>query len=388
MGTLTDIAAQGRSSVAWRINSLGVLEQVASGVSRLTHTTNGVRRGYLSEEGFANLLPDPVALQDWTLTRMTVAPDQYGLAPDGSETADLLECNAAHADGSSIGQSVTVANATAHTFSFYVTAGDSSAALLRYGDGAGNRAGRYFDLDYGADGGAHAEGSGASLSAFGIEAGPFGSWRVTISFTTISTTCEVDLFVVDAVGARTCSVGASVIAWGGMLTATPYPVSYNAGTIAGDDLTMDISDIPSFPVAGATVYVEATLPYVSTWHNRYLFQMDDDDTIAESVGLLWGSSGVRFTIADGGAGIVDISGGSWTAGETKKMAVSWGPGFAALVVGGTVIGTATPATPAPAVVKLRVGRNQSVNRHLDGIVRELRVLNATLSTAAMQALTA
>ena len=110
-----------------------VLRTAASGVPRFDHNpVTGESLGLLIEEPRTNLLLQSQQLDaaEWVRTNMTVLAN-YGVAPDGSVSADLL-IGGTSLDAKSTYLSPTVSSGVSYTFSVYAKAAGTDYVILRY----------------------------------------------------------------------------------------------------------------------------------------------------------------------------------------------------------------------------------------------------------------
>ena len=216
-----------RSGSATRINSQGLIETVASGVSRLNYPMiDGVVKGcphHILEPSVTNQVPysEDINNSAWSKFNLNVSPNE-AISPDGSLNADKLTENTTTSQHR-ISDIVSLVSGQEHTISAFVKPNGSKWVRLRLenatvGSGQINV---WFDLENGIVG---TEGSGVGQ----IEKYPNGWYRCSATGTTNTTgnLCIVALADADASSSYTGNISRSAYVWGISVQNSSYLTSY------------------------------------------------------------------------------------------------------------------------------------------------------------------
>ena len=209
-----------RGSAATRINKDGLIETVASGVSRLNYplidgVVNGCPSHLLEPERLQKIqYSEDFSNAAWSKGNSTVTANQ-AISPDGSQTADLLQLTSA---GGNVYDGV--GGSGDYAFSVFAKYVDAQFIRLR---STGSYA--YFDIQNGS------VGSTINVSSTKIEDYGNGWYRCTVVGNNTNSLAQI--FVSDTDGSNTGT--GSVYLWGAQLEQGSYATSYipNYGTSAG-----------------------------------------------------------------------------------------------------------------------------------------------------------
>ena len=153
-----------RAGDAWRTNEQGLIQRVPWNL--LTYS-----------EQFNNAT--------WTKQNSTITVNTIN-SPNGTLTADKLVENISNINHNVLSQSITVTNNSNYSTSVYAKAGERNWFLIIYFDGTTIK-GRYFNLTNGTGG---QYWSGTTITNSITDVGN-GWYRITLSFTTTSTSCII-----------------------------------------------------------------------------------------------------------------------------------------------------------------------------------------------------
>ena len=216
-----------RSGSATRINSQGLIETVANGVSRLNYPMiDGVVKGcphHILEPIATNQVnySEDINNNAWTKVSLTVSPNE-AISPDGSLNADKLTENTTTSQHR-ISDIVSLVSGQEHTISAFVKPNGSKWVRLRLenatvGSGQINV---YFDIENGVVG---TEGAGVGK----IEKYPNGWYRCSATGTTNTTVnvCIVALADADGNSSYAGDASRSSYVWGVSVENSSYLTSY------------------------------------------------------------------------------------------------------------------------------------------------------------------
>ena len=224
-----------RSGSATRINSQGLIETVASGVSRLNYPMiDGVVKGcphHILEPQRTQLVQysEDFSNAYWGKSNITVTTNQT-ISPDGSQNADKFLENTSTASHLISKSGISITSGVSHTLSVFVKANGRNTFRL-FTDTGGNSFFAYFNLE------TKSIGSKQGLTASKIEEYPNDWYRCSISFTPTTTSIYVQfLLTLDNETTSYTGDGSSgMYLWGAQIEQGSYPTSYipNYGTSGG-----------------------------------------------------------------------------------------------------------------------------------------------------------
>lgn len=221
-----------RSSVATRINAQGLIENVASGQSRLDYPLiDGVQKGcphHILEPARTQKLQYSEDFSQSIWTKDNTNLSSGFISPDGTANAyKLTENTAQNSRHRLYSEASTVNNGATLSTSIFVKSAERSWILLREST---------TDYGYYFNNGIAGSKTGSPLS-YNIESFPNGWYRYTVTTVTPNTSGRLILSIVTEDGGdRYDGDGTSgVYIWGAMLEEGSYPTSYipNNGNAAG-----------------------------------------------------------------------------------------------------------------------------------------------------------
>ncbi len=227
-----------RSGSATRINSQGLIETVASGVSRLNYPMiDGVVKGcphHILEPQRLQLIQYSEAFDDvdWIKSRITVSANNI-ISPDGTLNADkIIETTDTGLHAISVNTIVT--SGVSHTFSVFIKKGSSN--FIQFLFGTNNVTGNpyvNFDVNQGI-----CQNNG--VTSANIENYGNGWYRCSATFTTSTTSFTNFISPIQSISdsrasSFTGNVNNNFYIYGAMLEEGSFPTSYipNNGTAAG-----------------------------------------------------------------------------------------------------------------------------------------------------------
>ena len=228
-----------RGSVATRINAQGLIENVASGQSRLNYPMiDGVQKGcphHILEPASTNIIPyseDFTQASIWTPTRCNITANQI-TSPDGALNADLLTVT--DTSENYVQTSVLTVNGSKQTASFFVKKGTSDFCHILLWDTSNDGARQWFDLNNGIVGTSTLFGSGISVDSAQIINYGNDWYRCIAVFNNSNTTVRFRVSASNSNGGTTSTIGKTIYIWGAQLEVGSFPTSYipNNGNAAG-----------------------------------------------------------------------------------------------------------------------------------------------------------
>ncbi len=363
-----------RGSTGTFVGSNSLIQTAAVNEPRFDHTSAGVCRGLLIEEGRTNLYQQSEVFNDsfWTKTRSSISSNAT-TAPDGTLTADKLVEDTTASNTHTISSAVTPP-ATAHTLSVFAKKGERTWIVLRLGG-----TNTFFNLDDGtiAAGSVNSPtitnfGNGWYRCAVTSSSGTQGQFWLATNSTTTSYTGDgtSGLFI-----------------WGAQLEAGSFPTSYiptTTGTLArsADVCSITGGDFTSFyNQSEGTMLTNAFTPASG---DRTVLAADDN-TANEMIRLRTEGTNPFFKVTDGGSELVAIDAGTVSANTSFKLIGAYKLDDFASSINGGAAGTDTSGT-TPTVDRMRIGAGQGGNT-MCGCVAAIRYYKKRLPNAKLVTLT-
>jgi hypothetical protein len=301
-----------RGSVATRINAQGLIENVASGQSRLDYPMiDGVQKGcphHILEPQRGNVCGYSDNLTQWSLTNGTLSSNSV-ISPDGTLNADKVVFNNVALD---LKRTVTVVAGTTYTFSFYIK--------LESGTGL---QGRFYDNS-----------NGANIEYYDYSNQVLGTdWtRVTRQVTTPSGCTQMQVWLL---ASSSSLVTASF--WGAQLEVGSYETSYiptstTAVVTRSAETASGAGNSTTFNDSEGVFMVEcSTIADSDVVNEVYCISINDGGATGSGnrVELLWFSDG-KFYTQVGNSGQEFISSDTFN----NKILIKYGSGSYDLYVNG------------------------------------------------------
>jgi hypothetical protein len=368
-----------RASDGYYTNSDGTLTSFASGALRRGD------RGVLIEGARTNLCLQSQTFDNasWSVFQSAVSADQT-TAPDGTSTADKLT-ELASLNGHQIfpTTNITVASATAHTFSVFAKAAERSWLFLE--DTQRTSSGAWFQLSgAGTVGTRQANNTTATITALAN-----GWYRCSITYTTSTTTASTRAYTStgDGVSVYTGVVASGLYIWGAQLEAASFPSSYvkseaAASTRAADVLTYTAG--VSYPLS-----LWAEFERSADTGGTELVMVVDDGDLSDYASLTVDSTDrlnsimVQASSSQGGSAVT----GTLAALTVYKGAVRFNTNSIMAARGGTLGLEDTVATLAATPTTIRLGAYPGGINYSFQYLRRIAVFNSALTDAQLQTTT-
>jgi hypothetical protein len=371
----------GGTFTSWRIGYRG---------PRFDHTSAGVCRGLLIEEGRTNLVTQSGNASSWPNANGTVTNNGSTTAPDGSSNGFL----------GGIGTASLITPATSsvtgiHTASVFLKRNNTDWVRLQVAQGSSAHTVNFWvNLATGAAGTlAVGTGTPTSLSA---QVTPFGnSWyRVSIT-ASYPATASLTLNVISATAdASVTRVAGSIYeVWGGQLEAGSFPTSYIPTTTGSVVRSADVcsitgGDFNSFynqpegtlfagctPQSVAQVAVVVGVNTTTFLNSHFIYK---SDSTANAAGLRWVGASLATPV-------VTIPSTTDVATTFAKIAYAYKSGSFAMAYNNILAGTSSSTVISNPTAMRIGGRDDGLQ--LNGHLAAIRYYKKRLPNAKLQALT-
>ncbi len=368
-----------RSGSATRINSQGLIETVASGVSRLNYPLiDGVVNGcpsHLLEPLRSNIIPYSESFSNaaWIKGSSTINPNQV-ISPDGTLNADLMVTSAAGG-----GVSDGIGGSGNYSFSVFVKYKDIQFIRLR-----STSSYAWFDIENGS--------VGTTISALDAKIENYGNgwYRCTLVGNNTNTIVQVTCTERNAT-----NVGfGSVYLWGVQFEAGSYETSYiksnSGGTVTRSAETANGSgDADTFNDSQGVLYAEVKGFKELPSDSGYITISSPSVSFTNAVVLQFRSNGdLRFYFGGSASANIQFLNSSFDFSENNKIAVQYdsnGSNYK-MFVNGVSISRYGPATNQSVTGLSELNLNYSTLPFV-GNVKDVKVYNNGLTDNELETLT-
>jgi hypothetical protein len=366
-----------RASTATRVNASGLVEAVSSNVPRLDYLNSTCPR-LIIEPSRTNLILQSEALNTtWSPNGTPTITANTTVSPDGTTNADTLAVAIA---GNGVFQAFTVTISAAHSFSVYLKNISSATNVLIGCDTLPSNATINFNTVTGA-----IIGTGAGITSSSVTNAGNGWYRVQGTYTS---TGVANTLIIYGQGVMSFS------AWGAQVEAGAYPTSYIPTTTASVTRLAESSSSASVPsLFGATegsFFIECTFDGRNTNGAIPLFLRSSVSTsFNQATYLQFGTSDIILNVYSGGTSQAQISGGSFTTGQTLKIAFGYKANDFVLYINGVQIGTDTSGVISTSLSFIDLGSYlllQSTYQY-DGKISQALLFKTRLSNSSLAELT-
>lgn len=328
-------------------DSAGNWINFSSNVARITN------RGLFVEESRTNsiLRSDEFDNASWTKSSVSVVADSAS-SPFGSVNADTLTATASNG---TVTQGVTT-TAISWTFSVF----------LRRLTGSGN-------VDITMDG----------TTWVTQTIGSTGWTRCSVTQTGVAGTSTPGIRIATS-GDAVYAVGAQAEA--GAFATSPIPTTTVAVTRAADVVDLGTAVTSPWLTGGVsgTLYTESIVPNTAA---ERMVMLIWDSTTNNRVNVAIGAGVVRSFIGTGGVAQYNISTGTPTEGELRKVAVNYTTNLVNSASNGTLGGADDTASTTPTIDRVRIGSISSSNSPYNSYIRRIAYFPFRLSNSEIQAIT-
>jgi hypothetical protein len=367
-------------------STFGIVK-AANNEPRFDHTSAGVCRGLLIEEGRTNLAlrSEDFASASWNAGTATRTSDQIA-APDGASTADLITSIAGNFGGK-LAQTLSFA-ATTYTASVFVKKGNWRYIGITLADISNSGRVAAFDFDT-----ETASVNGVPSATIGFQKLSSGWYRIFLTLPTTAVTGTFDIWMTTSTGAVIGPIGSgqTVYTWGAQVEAGSFATSYIPTTTGSVVRSADVCSITggnftSFYNQSEGTFFAAADPRTSAFGSTYLGA--NIGTNATGISIFRNATENSFAVANGGSYTALISAAS-TNGSFNKIAGSYFANDARAAFNGS-LGTADTSVTVPTNLnRLNIGSGGAANSDFsNGCISSIRYFKKRLSNAKLQALTA
>ena len=280
-----------RATTATRVNSSGLIEEMAINVPRLEYPLiDGVVNGcpsLLLEPQRTNLLPysEDFSNAAWGKARLSVSANQV-ISPDGTLNADYIEQQSGNTSSGGFFDGV-IFTAEKYTQSIFVKKKEKSFIALTENASSPSLRYTWFDIENGLIGTVNS-GHTAKIENYGN-----GWYRCSITYTAINTGSGYSVFyyLSDTNGSTTVVGSGGLYAWGAQVEAGSFPTSYiptNGSTVTRNAETCNgAGDADTFNDSEGVLMLEAS----SNSTTSVIWSVTDGSN-SNAVSLYYGSQGV------------------------------------------------------------------------------------------------
>ena len=354
-----------RGSVATRINAQGLIENVASGQSRLNYPMiDGVQKGcphHILEPQRSNVCGYSDNLTQWSLTNGTLSSNSV-ISPDGTLNADKVVFNNVALD---LKRTVTVVAGTTYTFSFYIKLESGTGLQGRFYDNSNSANIEYYDY---------------SNQVLGTD------WtRVTRQVTTPSGCTQMQVWLL---ASSSSLVTASF--WGAQLEVGSYETSYiptstTAVVTRSAETASGAGNSTTFNDSEGVLMAE-----ISALDNDGTYRMISlsDGTVNNSTNIQYSgvSNQIRTRIENGGVAQADIVANVISQTLFNKIAVLYKLNQFELWSNGFKVGEDTTGTPPSGINKLSFDNGGGLNDFY-GKTKQVQYFDSALADTQLEQLT-
>jgi predicted enzyme related to lactoylglutathione lyase len=387
-----------RSGSATRINSQGLIESVANGVSRLNYPMiDGVVKGcphHILEPQRTNLFPySEDFLSGWILENTTVVANS-AVSPDGSLNADKIIATAINSSHSAfISLSSSISSGTSYCYSFFAKAEEYTKTAIRIG-GGGYSAQPIAVINL-------LNGSVVSQQGFtSISVKNFsnGWYKINAVFTATSSVAPniqpiADGFTTTSDNYTYNGDGTSgIYIWGAMFEQGSYATSYiptNGGTVTRSAETANGSgDAATFNDSEGVLMAEVSKDKGTQYSLISLQKSSVSDTYAY-IGYLNNNTTIRGQIKVGGTTVLNEEIEMSDTSIVAKILIKYKSGDYSMWVNGFEIGSNTNSTifSDGDLNEIELGINNNNSFRFYGNTKQLQYFDTALTDSELETLT-
>ena len=374
---------------ASRVNSGGYLETVGTDIPRLNWEGNCP--SLLLEPQRTNVQRRSEEFNDatWTKTRTTVTSNQIN-SPDGTLSADKLECNQTTGSGMNINSSSNISSGATVVLSIFAKKGNArycNLGLLNNGYSQYSRI--FFDLQEGVSFTPQTVGTEIILLDNKIEPFANGWYRISITCQTSGNT-TVRPFIYGTTGDGTFSVvnGDFNYFWGAQLEQSFFITSYIKTTSSVSTRVVDIckngGDAELFDIKEGTFFVDVTPFKVGSNHRITL----SNGTTDEEIIFYFLANNTGIAVVSEHNGLPQFTHNENITFDTRnKIALTFKNNEFKCYVNGNLVSTSLTGTISENLSDLTFAGYNGTFNYFEGKVYDTRIYNRILTETEAKELT-
>jgi hypothetical protein len=315
-----------RSGSATRINSQGLIESVASGVSRLNYPMiDGVVNGcphHILEPQRSNLLSysEQFDNSSWGKARLSISANQV-ISPDGTLSADYIEQQSGNTVSGGVFKGATFLAST-YTQSAFVKKKEKGFIALVENASSPSLRYTWFDIENGLIGTVNG-GHTAKIEYYGND-----WYRCSITYTAINTGSGFSSFyyLADTDNSTIVTGSGGLYIWGAMLEEGSYPTSYIPTTTAAVTRSAETAtgsgDASTFNDSEGVLMAEISA-LVNDGSIRYL-QIHNSQNTSQRLFLRYDNAGNRIKVSYiNGSAIYTATYDDFNITDYNKISFKW-----------------------------------------------------------------
>jgi hypothetical protein len=386
-----------RGSTGTFVGSDGLIQSAAINTPRFDHTSAGVCRGLLIEEGRTNLLQrsEEFANAYWNVIRSTITTDA-ATSPDGATTAEKLIADTTAASNHRVDRAtITLALNTVHTISIFAKAAEYTGLAL--GVGLSATEGVRFSL----------VGAGTATSVLAGNTGTIqqlsnGWYRCTCTFTSDALLAVHRVAItVGQNGTTTSYTGdgtSGILIWGAQLEAGSFATSYIPTVASSVVRSADVCSITGGDFTGfwnqteGSLFASAIFNSPANYNAAQFFCDVNDNTSQNRVRFYRNLTTPTFEAANISSNTQDAiitSSAQYASNVTHKASLGIKQNDYAFFANNATIGTDSSVVLPVNLNTFSIGNSSSAvpARPTNGTISAIRYYRKRLPNAKLQALT-
>ena len=374
-----------RNTTATRVNSSGLIENVAIDMARIDYPTNGSCPHLLFEPQSTNLTlwSEDFSQSYWGKSNVTVSSDTT-ISPYGTLNADTILNGSGNMH---LNKSFSSVIGNDYTWSLFIKKIDNADYNLKvFNSGYSQNLNVIFNID-----------SQSFTVSDGVTGGSSpiieftemlnGWYKIELSFVSFDTTLHFRNYI----GLVNGVAGKSIYYFGAQLEALPYATSYiptNGSAVTRvRDLANNFGDVNTFNSEEGVLFVEmAALGNDGT--NRYITLNDGSSNNEIRLYYFSSTNGIALVIRKGGSSIVSESNILTDVTVMNKFAVRWAEDDISLWANGVIVDTelSFPTFNPNTLSQLSFERGSGINQ-FKGKVKQVQVYKEALTDLELEYLT-
>jgi len=377
-----------RATTATRVNSSGLIEEMAINVPRLEYPLiDGVVNGcpsLLLEPQRTNLLPysEDFSNAAWGKARLSVSANQV-ISPDGTLNADYIEQQSGNTSSGGFFDGV-IFTAEKYTQSIFVKKKEKSFIALTENASSPSLRYTWFDIENGLIGTVNS-GHTAKIENYGN-----GWYRCSITYTAINTGSGYSVFyyLSDTNGSTTVVGSGGLYAWGAQVEAGSFPTSYiptNGSAVTRNAETCDgAGDADTFNDSEGVLMAEISA-LADDESGRYL-SISNVGNYQIRIGFFSGELYVQIRI---NGSVVYSHSETVILTNNNKISIKYTNNTQKVYINGYLVNSETISTifPLGTLTSLRFNNGDLLGGEFYGNTKQIQYYNSALTDSELEELT-